>query len=191
MKDFVRVLRIALRQRAALLGCVLTSVIVALLWGTNIGALYPMVDVVFKGNGFPEYVKENWSIWRAIGLLNDHKIDSLKSQLATADASLTGELTSLFQYAEFERISIAESLSFWHRAEPYILQYAPTDPYHTLLVIIGFLMLGTVIKLAALAGNLLLVQVITEKTTMEVRAIFSVVACSWIWTSSAIPAQRC
>ncbi len=172
MKDFVRVLRIALRQRAALLGCVLTSVIVALLWGTNIGALYPMVDVVFKGNGFPEYVNEKLIDLEGDRVANDQKIDSLKAELATADASLIGELTRSLQYAEFERISIEESLSFWQRAQPYIVQYAPTDPYHTLLVIIGFLMLGTVIKLAALAGNLLLVQVITEKTTMEVRAIF-------------------
>ncbi len=172
MKDFVRVLRIALRHRMALMGCVLTSVIVALLWGTNIGALYPMVDVVFKGDGFPEYVNNKLTGLQSDRVAVDQRIESYKQSLIGADGPLTSELTRSIQYAEFERVAIERSLDFWQRLQPYVDRYAPTDPYHTLLAIVGFLMVGTVIKLMALAGNLLLVQIVTEKTTMEIRALF-------------------
>ena len=57
MNNFGRVLKIAARRRFALVGILITSLIIALLWGANIGTLYPLVEVVFKGDSLPSYVE--------------------------------------------------------------------------------------------------------------------------------------
>ena len=56
MKNFGRALREALKNRwtfAASIGCALA---VAVLWGGNIGALFPFIEVVFKGQSLHEWV---------------------------------------------------------------------------------------------------------------------------------------
>lgn len=47
MNNFCRVLRLALRNRFTAAGIFLCSLLVALLWGANIGTIYPVVEVVF------------------------------------------------------------------------------------------------------------------------------------------------
>jgi ATP-binding cassette subfamily B protein/subfamily B ATP-binding cassette protein MsbA len=48
----------------------------------------------------------------------------------------------------------------------------PTEPYPTLLFLMGLLLIGTILKLTAAMINLVLVQMVTERTTMRVRAFF-------------------
>ena len=56
MNSFSRVLRLTLRYRGTLLGVVVTSLIVGVLWGANIGVVYPFVEVVFKGQSLQEWI---------------------------------------------------------------------------------------------------------------------------------------
>ena len=56
MNNFGRVLKIAARRRFALVGILFSSLVIAVLWGANIGTLYPLVEVVFKGDSIPSYV---------------------------------------------------------------------------------------------------------------------------------------
>ncbi len=51
MRDFWHFAGMAARRRWTLAGILFTSIVVAALWGTNIGALYPIVKVVFAGKG--------------------------------------------------------------------------------------------------------------------------------------------
>jgi len=172
MKDFLRVLKIASRQRMALLSCVLTSLVIAMLWGMNIGALYPMVEVVFKGDSIPGYVQNKITdSTEKLGTL-DLKIDMLRQSIFKAENDLKAKLEMELRYSKLERSALSTSLSWLQWAQPTIHQYLPKKPYPTLLAIIAFLMVGTVIKLLALAANLLIVQTITERTTMAVRSLF-------------------
>jgi len=58
MRDFARVLRGVFRRRGALVLCVCSSVLVALLWGLNISAIFPLIEVVFEGHGAAGYVQQ-------------------------------------------------------------------------------------------------------------------------------------
>lgn len=172
MKDFLRVLKIASRQRMALLSCVLTSLVIAMLWGMNIGALYPMVEVVFKGDSIPGYVQNKITDSTEKLATLDLKIDSLRQSIFKAVGDQKSKLEMELRYSKLERSALSTSLSWLQWVQPTINRYLPTKPYPTLLAIIAFLMVGTVIKLLALAANLLLVQTITERTTMAVRSLF-------------------
>ncbi len=173
MKDFLRVLRIAARQRVAMASCVLTSLLIAMLWGLNIGALYPVVEVVFKGDGLPSYFASKVADTQQKILKQDLDIDKLHQTIFKTTASeQRAKLESELRYAKFARDANVYTLSWYQWIKPSIDQYAPSKPYPTLLAIIGLLMAGTVIKLLALSANLLIVQTITERTTMALRAIF-------------------
>lgn len=172
MKDFLRVLRIAARQRVALASCVFTSLVIALLWGMNIGALYPLVEVVFKGDSLPSYVASKISESQTKLTAQDNAIDELRQKIVNANAEERPSLEMDLRYKKLEREAIATSIAWTQWAKPTIDKYAPQKPYPTLLAIIGFLMVGTIVKLLALSANLLIVQVITERTTMAIRGIF-------------------
>ena len=172
MKDFLRVLRIAAKQRAAVIGCLITSAIIALLWGLNIGALYPLVEVVFKGDSIPSYVEKRIAQTDQRMALLDGNIELLQRSITTAGGEAKSRLETELSYSRMEAAALLRSNDWLRWIQPTVTKWLPTKPYPTLLAIIAFLMIGTVIKLFALAINLLLVQVVTERTTMSVRAVF-------------------
>ncbi len=172
MTDFGRVLRLAARKRWSLAGILLSSLIVAVLWGANIGTLYPLVEVVFKGDSLPDYAarKIDEADLRLIEL--DDKICELSSQLAESTGQTADDIRLKIESAEVERKVVADSVYYVTRMQPSITKYAPEGAYATLLVIVGALIAGTAIKLVALMANLMLVQYVAEKTSVELRSIF-------------------
>ena len=88
MKPFVRVLKIAARRRWPLIGILLSSLVVAVLWGTNITTVYPMVEIVFKGDNVQAHLDQRIEQTAS-------RIDQLESQIAelkTAGTSKNAEL---------------------------------------------------------------------------------------------------
>src|SRR6056297_3460851 len=172
MKNFARILRMAARQRLALLGILSTSLLVAVLWGTNIGAIYPLVEVVFEGKSFPTYAAETIQLAEQQIQDLDAEIRSLRQQLAAAQEQQHNALQFQLESAQLKRDAIADSVYYLAQAKPFIDRYAPDGAYATLLLVMGFLILGTLLKLVALTINLMLVQLVAEKTTLRLRAVF-------------------
>ena len=56
MNNFLRVVRLALRHRLNIAGTVLSATAVALLWGGNIGAVFPFMKVVFEEKSLQQWV---------------------------------------------------------------------------------------------------------------------------------------
>jgi ATP-binding cassette subfamily B protein/subfamily B ATP-binding cassette protein MsbA len=172
MKHFGRVLKIAARKRWSLLGVLVSSLVIAILWGANIGTLYPMVEVVFQGESIPEYanrrIKESDETVRTL----EAESQQLQSQLASASVAERRELAVRMETIAAKRDVYAHSVDYLRRFQPWINKYSPSSPYETLVFIVGLLIVGTTIKLFALMSNLLLVQNIAERTSLELRAIF-------------------
>ena len=93
MNDFGRVLRIAARNRWSLFGVLTSSFIIALLWGANIGTLYPMVEVVFQGESIPEYAERRiLETDEMVGELEGELL-TIKEQLKTSSGNERQELS--------------------------------------------------------------------------------------------------
>jgi len=172
MKDFLRVLKIAARQRLAILGCMLTSAVIAMLWGMNIVTLYPMVEVVFKGDSIPGYLQKSIAGSNDDLVKQDLKIDNLRQAIPTANEDKKSALELEMRFAVLEREAIHQSIHWRQWIQPTVDRFLPTKPYPTLLFIVGFLIVGTIVKLVALAANLLIVQTVTERTTIAIRSLF-------------------
>lgn len=172
MKQFARVLRMAARRRWSLVGILTSSLIIAILWGANIGTLYPMVEVVFNGDTLQTYcVKEIDEANKKIAEV-DLEIGALRKEQENADEKHARALENQIQLALGQREVFTETIVYIKRAQPTINAYAPETPFATLLLIVSAMVICTAIKLIALLFNLMLVQYVAERTAVDLRALF-------------------
>lgn len=172
MKHFGRVLKIAARKHWSLAGVLMSSLVIAILWGANIGTLYPMVEVVFQGESIPQYaerrIQESDQMVRTL----DAERTELTDQLVAASPERVEQLELQIETITAKRDVYSQSVEYLREFQPWIDAYSPQGPYETLVLIVALLLLGTSIKLVALMTNLLLVQNVAEKTSLELRSLF-------------------
>lgn len=58
MQNFKRTFKIALRHRLNVVACVVSAAIVALLWGGNLTAVYPIVEVIMNDHALPDWIDQ-------------------------------------------------------------------------------------------------------------------------------------
>ena len=134
MKNFRRVLLMACRYRWTLVGAVLSALGVAVLWGGNIGAVYPFVKIVLEGKSIQNWVAEEIDrSGEAVSDL-DRQIEKTQAQLAAEpeqQAKLEATLHHLQTRPNVE--SKAHETYVW--AKPYLDRYLPNDAFQTLILV--------------------------------------------------------
>lgn len=172
MRDFGRVLKLAARRKWAITGVLISSLIIALLWGANISVIFPLTEIVFKGQGLASYAEERLADSAAqLAELQQQRAE-LTAQVADAESLQQTNLRLAIGAVDREQATLAESARQLQKIKPWIDRYAPAGPYDTLLLLVGVLIAGTAIKLIALMINLILVQYVAERTCLDLRAIF-------------------
>lgn len=172
MKNFGRVVRLALRYRITFLVSIVSALLVAILWGGNISAVYPVIKVAFQGESLQDWVVAE------IG----------KSQQAVADqTALIGQLEEQLDAAPLDKqpairnkIDLAASrieaeetaIERYTWLQPYIDDYVPSDVFQTLIWITVLLLLGTVLKSFFLILNNVLVERLAQLATFDLRKLF-------------------
>ncbi len=171
MNNFGRSLRLALRHRVVFLSSVVCAVVVAVLWGGNIGAVYPFVEVVFRGKSLQAKAAEE--VAQA-----QQKVDDLDRRLAQIELELQQPDTDQAALAheaidaQTARRHEEEALAGYRYVQPYLDRYVPHDPFATLVLIILFLMTGTFIKTMFLIAHSILVAKLASLATFDLRKIF-------------------
>ncbi len=95
MKNFGRVLRITLRYRATLVVAVICAVTVAVLWGGSISAVYPVVEVVLRGQTMSQWVDDRAEYGVRTKAEFEEKAADIERMLALrTPAELRGALTA-------------------------------------------------------------------------------------------------
>lgn len=179
MGNFVRVLRLALRYRWTVAASAISALVVALFWGANITAVYPFVEVVFRGQSLQQWADRSIESSRQIIAQCDAEVESLESQLAAlndqpdAEGSDVGRRLRLsIQQSttrrQAEEIALARTL--W--LQPYIEKFLPHDPFRTLLLITLALIVGTLVKDVFLIANSVLTERLAQLATLDLRKSF-------------------
>ena len=172
MGDFGRVVRLAVRHRVSFIGTVITALLVGFLWGGNIGALYPFLDIAFKNQSLQDRV--------------DGKIREAETELrrlADREQQLEAEGENVASEESPEReaeISAVEQEIRWQRralswlglAKTCLDRYVPRDPFETLALLVGVLFLATIVKNLFLVINTVLVARLSQLGTYELRKLF-------------------
>jgi ATP-binding cassette subfamily B protein/subfamily B ATP-binding cassette protein MsbA len=219
MTNFLRALRLALRYRWTFGWAVISAGIVAVLWGANIGTVYPFVEVVFQDQNLAEWADreiastkhtigqlEQELVWLrqyasrppalARGLIkNDLLIVSQAAEQAKAnrsegraelraqvrqlealskasDADLAGDLASA-ERSQIVRLAAEEkALALRQWLQPYLARYSPASPFHTLVLVVLALVVGTIIKDSFLVFSSILVDRLTNLVAFDLRKQF-------------------
>jgi ATP-binding cassette subfamily B protein/subfamily B ATP-binding cassette protein MsbA len=144
MKNFHRALAIALVHRFNLAGCLLTSLVVAVIWGGNLTAVFPVVDIIMNDQSLPEWVnqkieesnKEIAESNRRINLLQQLErsgADKLQHQIQAEITHCRAELAAHIEQSEstWNDIQIAEKtrLNNFIRRLEHLEKLPPEEVY--------------------------------------------------------------
>ena len=169
MKNFRRALGLAFQYRLNVLAVVLSAVAVAIFWGGNIGALYPIVEVAFQGRTLQQWVNDE--IDKATGRSHElaQEIAQLESERLTAPETEARDrqdrLATLRSRWEAEQTALR-----WAQwLKPAIYRCFPDDPFQTIVVIVLVLMVATVAKSAFISSNLILLERLVQLVAFDIR----------------------
>ncbi len=172
MRNFGRILRMALRYRLTFAASALCALGVGVLWGANIGAVYPFVEVVFRGESLQQRVTEEIENARRTAA-------SLRAEIVRLETAKRGATEQELRRIESRIVTAKAAIDAERRAEagylwakPYLDRYLPNDPFQTLVVITGLLMLGTLLKELFLVAQNVLVCRLAELAAYDLRKLF-------------------
>jgi len=172
MTNFARVVRLALRYRLTFIASALCAIGVAILWGANIGSVYPFIEVGFQGDSLQTWVSKE--IVNAEQTISDKMalVEKLNAQLAPGSLKDGRVIQSQISLAEARIRAEQNALRRYRWVQPYINEYLPNDPFKTLALLVGLLLIGTVIKDLFLIGNTILIARISELGAFDLRKLF-------------------
>jgi ATP-binding cassette subfamily B protein/subfamily B ATP-binding cassette protein MsbA len=174
--NFGRVVRMAIRYKFTFAATIFSALMVAVLWGGIIGAVYPVVEVVFKNKSMNAWIDEKITETEKTVAAKSAERDQLQKELAAAeqkgDESLAGQIQPKIHDAEYELTKAESSLWGAKKAQPWIDAYLPDDPFQTLLFITVFLFVGTVVKDFFLVANNVLTARLSQLATFDLRKMF-------------------
>lgn len=172
MSNFGRVLRQTLQYRVTFVASIFCALGVAVLWGGNIGAVFPFVEIAFKGESLHSWVDRE--IQKAETTRADFaaRAKQCQTKLASAPPDQQGALQRDLANAQTRIAAEERALELYRFARPYIYRYLPADPFHTLVLIVVAILVGTVLKDLCVVGNTVLVARLANLATFDLRKQF-------------------
>lgn len=169
MKNFARVLALALRYRLTLVGLFLCSLLVAIFWGGNIGGVYPIVEVAIRGKSLQTWAADEIAQAETKSAELRGEIERLEQAIADAPGSaadaMKRELDLLQRRLQAEQTALATA----GYLKPYIDRYLPSDPFRTIVWIVVALMAATAIKDFFIFANHMLVERAVQMVAFDLR----------------------
>ena len=172
MNNYVRALRLALRYRATIFIIIISSMVVGVLWGANITAVYPFVQVVFNKQSMHDWVDAQISAARSNANELEVSIRDLKSPAGQARELDAQGLSYKIRNQEDRLKAEQTALGRYLWIEPHIKSWLPDNAFQTLLIIVCFLVIGTALKDAFLVVNMVVVERLVQLTIFDLRKQF-------------------
>ena len=161
-----------LKYRWSLMGSFGCSLLVAVLWGANLGAVYPFVEIVLQNKALPQWAQQRVEESTARIAEHEERIEKLRATVASAanlqnsaTASRSSEIRAIEYELKAERSRLA-STQYW---QPLIDRYAPTDPFKTLVYLMGFMLVGTLFRCLFLMGSMVYVARVGHRTVLDLQ----------------------
>ncbi len=172
MRSFLRAVRVALRYRFTIAAAMLCSLAVGGLWGANIGTIYPFLEIVFKGESLQESCTNKLAESEARSRELTAAIESLEREATQAPPEKRDSFDSEIAARKDRLAAEQQATERIHWYKPYVDRYLPRDPFLTLVLVIGVLAVGTILKSIFLVVNASLVARIALLTTYDIQNQF-------------------
>lgn len=191
MRNFGRALKQAKPYWRTLVVAAFCSFSVAALWGANIGAFYPILEVTIRGKSMHQWIDEECDKSTAAVQQMQAQVDSQKQlvdsqkQLADSQKQIEGLEPSqstpqgqkqamakaMLVLADLESQLKADraKLLGYKQMQPWIKSYVPSNPFNTIAVIVLALMVSTLVKHVLLIGSEVLVGRVSLDISRSIR----------------------
>jgi ATP-binding cassette subfamily B protein/subfamily B ATP-binding cassette protein MsbA len=172
MGNFGRALRLALRHRLLVVASLVCAVLVGVLWGGNIGAVYPFVDVIFQRRTMQDWVRSKIDEAEQTARPLRGEVAALERQLPTLKGDAREVVDDQLSVLQHRLAAEERAIGHYQFAQVYIDRYLPHDAFQTLVLIVGLLIVGTLLKSLFFIAQTVLVSVLVQRTTFELRNTF-------------------
>jgi len=171
MHYFFRALREAARSWPLLAAAMLCSAGVAALWGANIAALFPIIEVTLKGESL-----QNWNSERIVAA--EGRIESGQAELKQLEAALAADARTGKDLAwarhrvDTLKLAVAGDQTVVYSAQklaPWLDRFLPVDPFQTVLWVVVFVVVSTFIKHGLLLASTMLVAWVAMNISRNLR----------------------
>lgn len=147
MDSFLRALWFAWPYRMRLLASLASGLVVAVFWGANISAIYPLVTVLLENKNLVDWVDE-----KSAQLADEIEKTEIEVALRRAEWEAEGDVDEKAQIAA--ALSRRQDLLAAREAEkaryvwlrPYLVAVAPSTPFATLCLLMVLVMAGMAVK---------------------------------------------
>ncbi|MDO5567357.1 MAG: ABC transporter transmembrane domain-containing protein, partial [Planctomycetia bacterium] len=146
MQYLWRALKSTFEYKFTIFASFFCAVVLALCWGGNITAVYPLVQISFQGETVPEW------LGKKIAEKNDN-IQAVQTQVVEIEKQLSAASQDNIKSIQKEKSRLddkiakyQQELSWLNYAKPYVDQYAPNDPFMTIVWLMMFVIVGTLVK---------------------------------------------
>lgn len=164
MKNFVRALRMASGYWLSVLMAAACSFVVAALWGANIGAFFPILEVTIRGKSTQQWVDEELAkqhlalqTFDAQIAQQDQLIEQAEQNVAVIDAVQAKQARDIRDELYSQRAISQTQYDSYARMKPWVDNYVPSSPFNTVALIVLALVGSTLVKHFFLIGNEILV----------------------------------
>lgn len=172
MKNFLRTFRFTLRYRWTVAASCFTALMVAALWAINIGGVYPIVEVIFRGQSLQQWSASEIQDSQQKIAEFEAQSAQLTTELAAAPHDQQPPISLKLDSVQARLASERNHLGLHEWIKPYIDRYMPADPFQTMLVVMLALTAGYIFKNVFLFFDSILVARLTALTTLDLRKKF-------------------
>ena len=171
MHYFLRALREAAKSWPLLAAALLCSTGVAALWGANIAALFPIIEVTLKGESLQSWNERRTVEARERIAAGERDRAVLEAKLAAGgldDAAVRkvrSRIDTLQLTAQGDQAIVASAA----RLGPWLDRFLPADPFRTVLVVVAFVVVSTFLKHVLLLTGTLLVAWVAMTISRNIR----------------------
>jgi ATP-binding cassette subfamily B protein/subfamily B ATP-binding cassette protein MsbA len=172
MNNFGRALKLALRYRATVAAATGCAFLVAVLWGGNIGALYPVVEVCFQGESVSQHLRVQIKHSEdAIAGFASQKAE-LEAQAAQAAPNQRNELQLQVDRLSDRLAAEQSAVERYQWIQPYVDRYSPDSPFQTVVLVMCFIIVATLIKGFFMAVGSMLADRLAQLAMFDLRKQF-------------------
>ncbi len=171
MHYFLRALRDSAKRWPLLVAAFLCSAGVAGLWGANIAALFPIIEVTLNGKSLQSWNEERIEAAEMRIAAGQKERDTLEADIegsrldgAKAAAART-RIDSLKLSMRGDEAIVYSS----KKLQPWITRFLPSDPFTTVLWVVGFVVVSTFLKHAFLLANTMIVSWVAMNISRDLR----------------------
>ena len=159
-----------LKYRWSLVGSFICCLCVAVLWGANLGAVYPFVEIVLHDKSLHEWVDDRAE--KSVSAIAELEAEIAELKVAGGlgdQIALPAQTQRSINRLQSDIKTEQKRFDWNQKLKPYITKYAPKSAFKTLVWLIVFMIVGTILRGLFLMGNMVLVARVGQRTVLDLQ----------------------